>query len=235
MSGINTSESELIQAAEIGHVDAMVSLGAMYRSGEGVKKNLRQAFFYYLSAAMQDDVDALYTVGKMYTTGEAIEYVDFETLKADIHKASLGDEDANWDLNLRSNAFSFQEARKWYERAKLKGCTEADFDLNCFLDIDNFLWRFESKKFGTGIEVYGEPEKHDEVSHDQMKTALEKVIPPLISLAELGHVEASYLLANIYRESYFSKLREESDRWMAIAAQRGHKDALEVIEWENNL
>ncbi len=60
------------QAAEQGHPRAMSALGTMYLDGEGIPKDLNQAFKWYTEAAMRGNRGAQYTLGGMYEDGEGV-------------------------------------------------------------------------------------------------------------------------------------------------------------------
>ena len=59
--------------ASQGDVDAQYNLGIMYYHGEGIRKDLKEALYWFLKAAEQDDPDAQYNLGFMYGKGEGVE------------------------------------------------------------------------------------------------------------------------------------------------------------------
>lgn len=58
------------QAAEQGNADAQYNVGLAYVRGEGVVKDLAQAYVWFEKAAYQDDAGAQYNVGVMSINGE---------------------------------------------------------------------------------------------------------------------------------------------------------------------
>ncbi len=54
----NKMMKELIRAANEGDVEAQNCLGSIYRSGEGVEKDLEKALYWYEKAAKQGDIEA---------------------------------------------------------------------------------------------------------------------------------------------------------------------------------
>jgi len=60
------SVSELQAAAEQGLAAAQTKLGAMYRDGQGVARDYRQAIAWFRKAAEQGDAEAQASLGSMY-------------------------------------------------------------------------------------------------------------------------------------------------------------------------
>lgn len=60
---------EIKQLARDGNVNAQAFLGAMYASGEGVRRDLRQALYWQEKAAARGHVRAQYNLGVMYSRG----------------------------------------------------------------------------------------------------------------------------------------------------------------------
>jgi TPR repeat protein len=60
------------KSAERQHVGAMLKLGGMYDTGEGVIKNLKAAFSWYKKAADEGDPVGEYKVGMMYLRGQGV-------------------------------------------------------------------------------------------------------------------------------------------------------------------
>lgn len=60
------------QAAGLGHPRAMAVLGNMYREGQGVPKDPRQAVKWYTQAAMRGNRGAQFSLGSMYEEGEGV-------------------------------------------------------------------------------------------------------------------------------------------------------------------
>lgn len=60
---------EIHRLAESGNVDAQAFLGSMYASGEGIRRNLKQAFYWQEKAAESGHARAQYNLGVMYSRG----------------------------------------------------------------------------------------------------------------------------------------------------------------------
>lgn len=59
-------------AAEVGHVDAQFSLGQLYADGEGVEKDMQEAFRWYKEAAKKGHIEAQNQVGYCYRRGSGV-------------------------------------------------------------------------------------------------------------------------------------------------------------------
>ena len=53
-------------------MESQYNLAWMYENGHGVTQDSKQAFDWYLKAALQGDAMAEYTIGKMYLYGKGI-------------------------------------------------------------------------------------------------------------------------------------------------------------------
>lgn len=58
--------------AEQGDANAQYNLGLLYRNGQGVKQNDRQALIWFTRAAQQGLLDAQYNTGLMYMDGRGV-------------------------------------------------------------------------------------------------------------------------------------------------------------------
>jgi TPR repeat protein len=64
---------EMKSAAEQGNAKAQVELAHRYLKGDGVERDLAQAFYWYRQAAAQGDADAQYNLAIMYEYGWGVE------------------------------------------------------------------------------------------------------------------------------------------------------------------
>jgi len=86
--------------AEKGDSDAQYDLGWVYESGEGAKKDLKEAFKWFSLAAKQGDPDAQFNLGWMYENGEGVS-PDLKLAKKFYELAAeQGDPDAQFSLAL---------------------------------------------------------------------------------------------------------------------------------------
>lgn len=69
-----TSDFKSILAkAKTGDVNAMRELGCMYRFGDGVEKNIKNAIYCYQKTAKLNDVESQFNLGYIYFSGEGVE------------------------------------------------------------------------------------------------------------------------------------------------------------------
>lgn len=122
----------LTKSAGRRHVGAMLRLGQMYDTGEGVIKDLKAAFAWYKKAADEGDRIGEYKVGMMYLRGQGIKrdydeaaawlkksadkgYARAQTNYGSLHLAGLGvDQD-------------FVQAVEWFRKAADQNYGEAQY------------------------------------------------------------------------------------------------------------
>ena len=76
------SEFEETKAsAEAGDADAQYNLGELYRNGQGVEQDFKEALKWYQKAADQGHADAQLNLGVMYANGEGVLEDDKEATK----------------------------------------------------------------------------------------------------------------------------------------------------------
>jgi len=63
---------ETLPVAESGDAKAQFEIGQMYETGDGTKKDMRQAVTWYMRAADQGYADAQFKVGKMFADGTGL-------------------------------------------------------------------------------------------------------------------------------------------------------------------
>jgi TPR repeat protein len=61
-----------LKAAEQGNARAMLALGTLYRTGQGVQKDLKQAAVYYRRGADAGDAEAAHNLASMYIDGDGV-------------------------------------------------------------------------------------------------------------------------------------------------------------------
>ena len=63
----------LVGCADQGHAMTQFNLGVMYRKGEGVEQDFKEAIKWYQKAADQGEANAQYNLGAMYCNGQGVE------------------------------------------------------------------------------------------------------------------------------------------------------------------
>jgi TPR repeat protein len=60
----------LKKAGDLGHAQALNTLGYIYQQGQGVEKNMFYAYDYYLQAANRGSAEAMWNLADMYGSGQ---------------------------------------------------------------------------------------------------------------------------------------------------------------------
>ena len=112
--------------AEQGDVSAEYNLGAMYRSGKGVPKDIQEAVKWYRKAAEQGDPNAQYLLGAMYAADEfSVSKSIHEAVIRNYYGQSVGDDVLRGD-GMPQN---YAEAAKWYRKAAEQGNADGQRNL----------------------------------------------------------------------------------------------------------
>src|SRR5689334_21732754 len=78
---VNALNNLLIAANKNNDPRAQNSIGCMYKKGEGVELDFKEAIKWFLLAANQNDSDAQYKIGMMYYEGKGVEQDFKEAMK----------------------------------------------------------------------------------------------------------------------------------------------------------
>ena len=89
---LHTTIPELRAKAEHGDADAQYNLGALYRAGEDVPQDLREAVKLYRKAAAQNDAEAQCNLARCYARGRGVTKDEAEAMKLFLQVAEAGDE-----------------------------------------------------------------------------------------------------------------------------------------------
>jgi TPR repeat protein len=107
-----------IGEAENGDIRVQFVLGEMYRDGEGVEQDDRQAVYWYTKAAEQGHVDAQYILGTMFENGQGASQDYQQAARWYTKAAEQGNRKAQYNLALmyaegRGVARNYQFAYIW--------------------------------------------------------------------------------------------------------------------------
>jgi TPR repeat protein len=116
------SVANLQTAAQVGNVRAQFFLASHYKYGQGVQKDLDQAFNWYLKAAQQGAAPAQLNVGQMYAEGKGVT-ADMNQAKIWFGKAARqGDNRASYNLALiEEHSQNLANAYQWYDLSARDG------------------------------------------------------------------------------------------------------------------
>ena len=140
---------KLHQAAEQGHVPSQYNIGVMYKKGQGVDINLKEAAKWYLKAANQGYTEAQYNIGAMLYEGKGVEQNYKEAFNWFLKAANSGNVNAQRELGSmyidgKGVEPDFDQAVYWYK----KGAEQGDEDCKATLKLlvtNNFLHRLSKR------------------------------------------------------------------------------------------
>mgnify|MGYP002673454255 CR=1 FL=1 len=140
---------KLHQAAEQGHVLSQYNIGVMYKKGQGVDINFKEAAKWYLKAANQGFTEAQYNIGVMLYEGKGVEQNYKEAFNWFLKAANSGNVNAQRELGSmyidgKGVEPDFDQAVYWYK----KGAEQGDEDCKATLKLlvtNNFLHRLSKR------------------------------------------------------------------------------------------
>jgi hypothetical protein len=105
----------------------------MYQSGDGVRRDYKEAVKWYTKAAEQGNVLAQDWLGDMYSIGsdfyEGVPRDDKEAIKWYTKAAEQGYASAQYSLGIMYQSKDYKEAFKWFTKAAEQGDASAQFAL----------------------------------------------------------------------------------------------------------
>ena len=112
--------------AEQGYLGAQLTLGLMYKNGQGVQQIDKEAFKWFRLAATQGDPTAQDILGLMYIKGEGVRQNDKEAVRYFRLAAEQGHPEAQVNLGVmyaegRGVVQSDEEAFAWYALSAMNG------------------------------------------------------------------------------------------------------------------
>lgn len=120
----------LLPLAQRGDSQAQVNLGILFSSGRGVEKNLEKAYWWFNESAEQGNAKAVTYIGLMYLEGIGVKQDTKHAIRI-LEKA--GRVDYPRAMLALGNAYymekNLQKSFLWFERAAMKGVSEAQFKL----------------------------------------------------------------------------------------------------------
>ncbi|MBQ8516936.1 MAG: SEL1-like repeat protein [Akkermansia sp.] len=212
---------KLRQAAEMGNINAICSLAKCYHAGEGVEKNLEEAFRLFSKAAEAGESEAIRCMALCYYNGEGVEQNRQEAEKWMKKAAELGNREA---INLLSRVE--QDKQEQLLQEKLMQAAEY---------MDN-------KQYEKGIALFSElAEQGNTEAQYHLGYAycrgigVEKnpasAFKWFSSAAEKGDERAQCYLGKLYYTGYgVDEDREKAEFWLHRSAAQGNKPAQTVLQ-----
>lgn len=118
------------KAAVDGNTKAIVSIAHLYRTGEGVNRDLQEARKLYAAAMALGDVEAKHNLASMYLEGDGVGQDIPHAVLLYSEAAEQGYVLSQQQLGLiKYNQKKYREAEKWWSLAANGGNTEAQYHL----------------------------------------------------------------------------------------------------------
>ncbi len=126
--------NELKPLAEQGNAEAQYKLGVLFDAGQGVKRDLKQAIFWYQRAATQGYAQSQYNLGGIYARGNGVAQDYIQALSWYRKSAAQGYASAYVGLGYMYNTGqgvpqNDKQAVAWYRRAAEHGNIDGQFNL----------------------------------------------------------------------------------------------------------
>ena len=126
------------EAARKGDIHAQVNVGLMYEYGQGVKKDLLKAKYWYEKASEAGDPKAAYNLGLLYENGSAGEQNITKALMLFQQAAQQHNVNAQYHLGVLFSESKYippdlSRAAYWYKAAADNGLSEAQFRFGSML------------------------------------------------------------------------------------------------------
>ncbi len=141
-------------SAERGYADAQLAVGKIYKTGEGIGKNIAAAKLWLARAADQGNVEAYFQLAKIYDESESVNQ-NMEALKWYKKAAELGHAFAQNNLGAmyfhgEGTSKNLPEAYKWCQKAAEQGVDAAQHTLG----VIHEKGMIENPDYAKAIEWY---------------------------------------------------------------------------------
>lgn len=124
-------DKELIEKAESGNVDAIISLGFAYYDREDGEENRGKAFELYTKALELDpnNAKAINNLGNCYNNGVGVEENSEKAMELYRKSTEMGYPNAQHNLADGLRRQKNPECLEWYQKAFENGDTDAPYDI----------------------------------------------------------------------------------------------------------
>ncbi len=191
-------------AAEQGHVEAQFSLAKVYEQGKGIPQNLEKAAYWFYSAAEQDHLEARLCLANAFKLGRGVPQ-------------------------------SYENAAKCYQIAANQGHIEAEYLLGKAFELGQGV----PQSYEEAVKCYkgGARKDHNEATYalgmayelgQGVPQNAEQAMEEFRHAANKGHADSLYKMGLYY--SFPGRSVEFAIKYMAFAANKGHKEARLYIE-----
>jgi len=194
-------------AAEEGHLKAQLSLGDMFKSGNGVKQDYEKALKWYLKASQANDATSQFNVAEMYCHGEGVNQNYSKALEWYLKAADQDHVEAQTDIadfyyNGNGVKQDYSKALKWHLKASQNG--------NSAISQYNLARMYHN---GKGV-----------------KQSLSKALKWALKAASQGHIKAQYGLGIMFLKGHgVNPDSQKAIKWFIKAADQGYVDACSLL------
>ncbi|KAI8885484.1 HCP-like protein [Backusella circina FSU 941] len=141
-------------AAFHGNGEAYLKLGQMYETGDGVRKNIENAYFNYIQYAICGKKEAIGYVRKCYTTSTSFEDYFKKLFKSHINNGEQNEQGCQMIGFLYHHGYGVRKnhyrAIQWYEKAAEKGLRNAQRNLGILYQKSRTL----QNKYEAGFRLF---------------------------------------------------------------------------------
>ena len=242
-------------AVECNHKEALNNLVDLYANDEMLGTDLMEKFKLFKNAATQGNVTAQFKLAKMYEKGDGIEADLIEAVNWYSKAAEQGHIEAQFEVAMMYyNMYKLKQcdselAEKWLKKAAEQGHLMAQHKLGRLYlemsDIADDVYEYEYYR----IDAFNYLKMSAEQGYvkDQYELAKlyltritwgpvedddkEKAMYWFNKSAEQGDVDAQFELAGIYNSWKVGEPNlAEALKWYKMAADQGHKKAIEMLD-----
>jgi TPR repeat protein len=190
----------LFQASDLGNAEAQYSLAAAYAKGDGIGKDLEQAFHWFSKAAKQGHANAQYILGGAYFYGLGIEK----------------------DLEQAFHWFS-KAAKQGHATAQYKLATAYADGHGIAKDLEQaFYWYGEAAKQGHATAQYNLATAYSNGYGTEKD--LEQAFHWWYEAAKQGHAKAQYNLGACYFNGWCAEKDHKAAFWYSLLAKKANPD-----------
>ncbi len=230
--------SEQLELEDQKDLEALIHLGDIYISGNGVKRDTKKAVQFYKRAAEQNSSEAQLKLGLInleyvnHTNGDRSEGLGY--LKAAADNGSLESQKLYAEEMLHDRKFSI--AVKYLEQAATQGDIDSMVSLaqlgsqqsSKLHDVDSVYWYLQAALKGHYEAQYEAGMIY--ISGKSVPQDFRLAYRWLLLAAQKGHKNAQFQLGVLYSEGLgVPKNDYRAAKWYLKAAEQSHKDASAIL------
>jgi len=224
--------------AEKGEASAQYTLGWMFESGQGVKKNYQQAEFWYTKAAKQGDVAAQYVLATLHAKGSGLPLNNLEAVHWFTEAANQGDAAAQYKLgehfrNGLGVKQNYKESLIYFTKAAEQGHIASQIIIGKIYqsgigDKQNYKkairWYKKAAEQNNGLGLYHLAYMYEYGNGVPQNFTKAKAL--YLQSLNSQHAPSAYKLAEFYEHGKGVSVDfKEAYKWYNVSARKGNSDA----------